>query len=161
MIDTLWILSKKHLPRNARRILGTVHPYLSGIIALSLANDYPNNNFNTLTFDNITTIFLTYNTVAFGFSLTAIAICLSTSSQKFINFVSTGPAFRDSLFVFCWNALIHFICIIVIILSILYIGLDRKLITENSGGDFAFAFLIHMATNIRHISVSRKFPCYL
>lgn len=94
------------------RLYATSHPYLSGLISAGVVY-YSTQDGNSLKISNITNTFVTYNTVVFGFTATAIALAIAIPSTNFIAFLSSmkedRTPYRDFLFVLAWNGVIHII----------------------------------------------------
>lgn len=64
-----------------------------------------------LNFAPIAGILVTYDTVVFGFTATAIALAIAIPSPTFIKFLSSqkdgSTPFRDFLFILAWNGFCH------------------------------------------------------
>lgn len=110
MIETVWTFCRRGVKPNLYRILATTHPYLSGIIALSLDRNWLGLT-KPVKISDVTGLFVTYDTVVFGFTATAIALAIAIPSTKFIEFLSSirdgSTPFRDFLFILAWNGFVH------------------------------------------------------
>lgn len=110
MIETVWGFFKRGVRPNLRRIVATTHPYLSGFLALSICKNWFGLE-KPIKISDITVVFVTYDTVVFGFTATAIALAIAVPSTKFIEFLSSikdgRTPFQDFLFVLVWNGFVH------------------------------------------------------
>ncbi|HVW55564.1 MAG TPA: hypothetical protein VHC00_07780 [Rhizobiaceae bacterium] len=105
-------------------MLATTHPYLSVCLALALVTDHLPFA-SALNFENISTAFVTYNTVVFGFTATAIALAIAIPNSTFIKFLSARKEiktpYEDFLFILAWNGFVHFVSFFVL-MPILFFG---------------------------------------
>lgn len=112
MLDSVFIFVQRNAARQWQRILFTTHPYLSGIISMIIAFDMMNLSM-TIKLSTLANAFVTYNTVVFGFTATAVALAIAIPNERFVRFLSNGSskstAFRDFLFVLSWNGAVHFL----------------------------------------------------
>jgi len=115
MIETLWTFGKKNLRSRMSLVLGTTHPYLSGVIAIALVF------LSELQLKpaNLVSIFAPYDTVVFGFTATAIALAIAIPSERFVTFLSSiqdgSTPFKDFLFVLVWNGVVHIFAFFILI----------------------------------------------
>ena len=118
MLDSVLTFARKNAARQWQRIFFTTHPYLSGIIAMIIAFDMFDLSI-TIKLSTLANAFVTYNTVVFGFTATAVALAIAIPNERFVRFLSSGSgkstAFRDFLFVLAWNGVVHFLAFFCII----------------------------------------------
>jgi hypothetical protein len=107
MIETLGTFLRKNLRKQVGRIFITTHPYLSGLISGLIV-------FRCgieVKMSSVSSVFIPYDTVVFGFTATAIALAIAIPSERFVTFLSGikdgSTPFRDFLFVLVWNGLAH------------------------------------------------------
>lgn len=107
MIETAWVFWKKNVRKHSARILGTTHPYLSGILAAWIVWK------STLEIKPLVLagFFIPYDSVVFGFTATAVALSIALPSERFIKFLSQikdgSTPFKDFLFILAWNGIVH------------------------------------------------------
>ena len=110
MIDSLWHFFKRGMIGYGSRLYATSHPYLSGLTSAGLMT-YAINENATIKIANLNSVFVTYNTVVFGFTATAIALAIAIPNAKFVAFLSSigneRTPYRDFLFVLAWNGIVH------------------------------------------------------
>lgn len=118
MLDAVLTFARRNAARQWQRIFFTTHPYLSGIIAMIIAFDEFNLSI-TIKLSTLANAFVTYNTVVFGFTATAVALAIAIPNERFVRFLSSGSgkstAFRDFLFVLAWNGVVHFLAFFTIL----------------------------------------------
>ncbi|MER8696509.1 hypothetical protein NKI77_26515 [Mesorhizobium opportunistum] len=134
MIEVVWSFWSRNIRRNIYRIVATTHPYLSGIMAILIAYDYFEFGLRIKLFP-AGGVFVSYDTVVFGFTATAIALAIAIPSPTFIKFLSsmkdkTTP-FRDFLFILSWNGFVH-ISAFFISIPIIILGYDWELSADSS-----------------------------
>jgi hypothetical protein len=121
MIETAWTFWKKNVRKHSKRILGTTHPYLSGVLSALVVG------WSELTIKPfvLATFFIPYDAVVFGFTATAVALSIALPSERFIKFLSqirdgTTP-FKDFLFILAWNGVVHIVAFFLFI-PIIFMG---------------------------------------
>lgn len=133
MLEVVWTFWSLNIRRNLYRVVATTHPYLSAILSLFISYDCFDLGYKIDVF-SVGNSFVTYNTVVFGFTATAIALAIAIPSPTFIKFLSgirdkTTP-FRDFLFILVWNGFVH-ISAFFISLPIILFGKEWELISSS------------------------------
>ena len=122
MIETLWSFYKRGMRGFGIRLIATTHPYLSGCIALWVCY-YSYHTPKTIKISTFLSTFVTYDTVVFGFTATAIALAIAIPSTTFLAFLSSErngrSAFRDFLFILAWNGVVHILAFFILFPAIL------------------------------------------
>lgn len=104
------------------RIIATTHIFLGPILSLLLVFDWINLGI-TFKYSVIANVFLTYDTVVFGFTPTALAVALAIPNSDFLQFVSSpagkgSTPFRDFVFALTWNGVMHAISFAIVLISL-------------------------------------------
>lgn len=121
MIESVWNFYKRGMRGFGRRLFATTHPYLSGVLSYAICH-YATTR-SPVKFSNFTPTFVTYDTVVFGFTATAVALAIAIPSVTFLAFLSNEKngrtAFRDFLFVLAWNGVVHIVAFFVLLPSVI------------------------------------------
>jgi len=88
---------------------------------------------------SLSSVFIPYDTVVFGFTATAIALAIAIPSERFVTFLSGikdgSTPFRDFLFVLAWNGLVH---IVAFFLFLPFVFLPAQWVLD-VGGDLSWS----------------------
>jgi hypothetical protein len=81
---------------------------------------------------------LTYSSIAFGFCVTGITMCLAIADQSFVRKLvqrfangSKHNTYSDLIFIFTWTAAAHILLIAVSILALFSFGSDERLFASS------------------------------
>lgn len=143
MIESVWNFYKRGMRGFGRRLFATTHPYLSGVLSYAICH-YATTR-SPVKFSNFTPTFVTYDTVVFGFTATAVALAIAIPSVTFLAFLSNEKngrtAFRDFLFVLAWNGVVHIVAFFVLLPSVI-LGDNWILSKDSSPSMKIYLFLV-------------------
>lgn len=86
----------------------------------------------TTTTSNVAMAFLTYASIALGFSLAGLTLTLTLPNDNFVRLLATTTSehrktdsYTNLLFIFSWTAIIHWILVIVTVILVLFVKPDQ------------------------------------
>src|SRR5437870_1958753 len=120
--DIHWYSSKMVLPR-AFTILFSSELFFSVVVG-SIAGYYGGHWVPTTTTTSAVAVaFLTYASIALGFSLAGLTLALTLPNEGFVQLLSTNrprgskyDSYSALLFVFSWTAIIHWLLVVIAVL---------------------------------------------
>lgn len=86
----------------------------------------------TTTTSNVAVAFLTYASIALGFSLAGLTLTLTLPNDGFVRLLATTTSehrttdsYTNLLFVFSWTAVIHWVLVVVMVVLVLFVKPDQ------------------------------------
>jgi hypothetical protein len=116
MIESLYHYIRKYVSPQARRILFDTQPLISILLGTLLY--FHRDLLERVTAYEVFYQLVSYNFMAFGFTIAALTIVFAVPNQRFVDFMfdasehfphrGVGP-WEDALFVMSWNGVVHFL----------------------------------------------------
>ena len=136
MLDSALSYVSKQAAKQYGRVLFTTHPYLSGVIAISYYFYREDLRRAELSLSSLFAVFLTYNTVVFGFCIAALALAIAIPNEQFLKFISerdekNRTPYRDLIFVFSWTAVVHWISFVFLFSITIFEGVNYIIPPDN------------------------------
>ena len=134
MFVSLQTYFARHVVKRLSRILIAAHPYIAMLAAYILVFKGQDYDIPKLALGSFSSKAISYNTVVFGFCVTAIALIIAIPNSNFLYFVARNreDAYRDLAFVFSWTGVVHWLAFVTDIYSFVVYGSECNMLSDHT-----------------------------